>query len=78
MQLMKLHCRGTQVKFSEDDWNQLADQTEGYSGSDIATFTLGALLEPVRDLQSTQHWTHLPGKDLTQYSPCSGGSGFHL
>ncbi|XP_041367723.1 vacuolar protein sorting-associated protein 4B-like [Gigantopelta aegis] len=71
LQLMKLHCRGTQVKFTDDDWNQLADQTDGYSGSDIATFTLGALLEPVRDLQSTKHWTQLPDGHFIPCSPHS-------
>lgn len=31
----------------------LADMTEGFSGSDIATFIKNALMEPVRRLQET-------------------------
>lgn len=28
-----------------------------YSGSDVATVTLGALFQPIKDLQAAQHWS---------------------
>ncbi|XP_050399483.1 uncharacterized protein LOC126816803 [Patella vulgata] len=60
IQLMKLHCHGSDCNISENEWNSLADATEGYSGSDIATMTLGALFQPIRDLQVAKFWHHLP------------------
>ncbi len=54
---MKIHTKDNKdVKLSEHEWEQLAERTEGYSGSDIATFVLGALMEPIRHIQSASHW----------------------
>ncbi|XP_046326725.2 vacuolar protein sorting-associated protein 4-like isoform X1 [Haliotis rufescens] len=68
LQLIKLHSKDTRMNLSEEDWGMLVDKTEGYSGSDIATFTLGALFEPVRDLQASLHWRQLANGQL---APCN-------
>ncbi|ESO89789.1 hypothetical protein LOTGIDRAFT_218616 [Lottia gigantea] len=59
-QLLKLHSQDNSVNLTDEEWNNLVDCTDGYSGSDIATMTLGALFEPIRDLQSAQYWNMLP------------------
>ncbi|CAG5126342.1 unnamed protein product [Candidula unifasciata] len=43
IELMKLHCHGSKVDMSQSDWEQLASQTDGFSGSDLSTLTTGAL-----------------------------------
>ncbi|XP_070213002.1 vacuolar protein sorting-associated protein 4A-like [Littorina saxatilis] len=68
IQLMKMHSQTTPVELSGQDWERLADSTEGYSGSDLATLTLGALFQPIRDMQQAQHWRQLTDGGFT---PCS-------
>lgn len=50
-------CLG-EIKFdlNEKELGDFLDQTDGYSGSDIATCVSDALLEPIRELQETTHW----------------------
>ena len=56
--LMRIHTRDSAVSLSPQQWSELADRTEGYSGSDIANMVLGALFEPIRHMQQATHWTH--------------------
>lgn len=58
---MKLHSGDTALNISLKDWEELANFTAGYSGSDLAALTLGALFEPIRDLQQASHWVKLAG-----------------
>lgn len=62
IQLMKLHSQTTPLDLGPQDWDKLADSTEGYSGSDLATLTLGALFQPIRDMQQAVHWRQLAGR----------------
>lgn len=41
---------------SEEDWTVLGEQTEGYSGSDLANLTLESLFCPIRELQTSKKW----------------------
>ena len=59
--LMKIHTKDNEVMLTESDWQELADKTEGYSGSDIATLVLGALMEPIRHMQKSPYWRYKPG-----------------
>ncbi|XP_076435516.1 uncharacterized protein LOC143275353 [Babylonia areolata] len=68
IQLMQQHAGSTCVDLDCPDWEQLADCTEGYSGSDLATMTLGALFQPVRDLRQATHWRQLHDG---RFMPCS-------
>ncbi|XP_022341531.2 uncharacterized protein LOC111135601 [Crassostrea virginica] len=67
--LMKIHTKDNKVVLSEEDWGVLGEQTEGYSGSDLANLTLESLFCPIRELQASKEWKQ---KD-DQYVPCKEG-----
>ncbi|KAL5004749.1 hypothetical protein ScPMuIL_018205 [Solemya velum] len=71
IELMKLHTKNNKVNLTEQEWMLLSDKTRGYSGSDIANMTLGALFIPIRDLKSSKHWEL---SAAGQYTPCDGKS----
>ena len=60
--LMKLHARDSPLTLRDAEWQALCDRLHGYSGSDIATVILGALFEPIRDLQKATHWAYTSGQ----------------
>ncbi|WAR27893.1 VPS4B-like protein [Mya arenaria] len=64
--LIKIHTKENKLELSDDEWLYLADKTDGYSGSDIANMTLGALFGPIRDLRNAQFWCQT--KDPAQRS----------
>ncbi|XP_077993340.1 vacuolar protein sorting-associated protein 4B-like [Glandiceps talaboti] len=67
--LMKIHTSNNNITtLTDTDWQLLADKTDGYSGSDIATLTLAALFQPIRDMQDAVYWKQLPDGKFT---PCS-------
>ncbi|CAH1789888.1 unnamed protein product [Owenia fusiformis] len=66
--LMKIHTKDNDVPLSPDEWLTLGDATEGYSGSDLATLTLDAMFQPIRDLNNAEYWHKLQGGN---YVPCS-------
>ncbi|XP_064388437.1 vacuolar protein sorting-associated protein 4A-like isoform X2 [Halichondria panicea] len=55
-QLFSLHLSHTPCHMTKADWDTLLCQTDGFSGSDIATCVADALMEPVRELEHTTHW----------------------
>ena len=61
LSLIQIHTQENALELTKADWSSLADRTEGYSGSDIANMTLGALFGPIRDLRATQWWWKSPG-----------------
>lgn len=58
---LKMHCAETSCALTTDQWAELVQLTEGYSGSDIANLVLGALFEPIRHMQLASHWIHTAG-----------------
>lgn len=52
------------VKLSEEEWDSLVQKTEGFSGSDIATCAADAVLQPIRELESSRYWKYEKGKIL--------------
>jgi len=44
---MKLHA-GTHHILTEEDFQYIAEQTEGYSGSDLSTLVNDALMRPIK------------------------------
>ncbi|XP_060594592.1 vacuolar protein sorting-associated protein 4B-like [Ruditapes philippinarum] len=68
LSLIKIHTKENKLDLTETEWNVLADKTDGYSGSDIANMTLGALFGPIRDLQTAQYWSKT---EDGKYYPCS-------
>lgn len=68
--VLKIHSRDNQVDLTEDEWRELAMKTEGFSGSDLSTVVLGALFEPIREMQTATHWRLTADNKLT---PCAEG-----
>jgi SpoVK/Ycf46/Vps4 family AAA+-type ATPase len=48
--------QGTRMSLSHNDWQELLNRTDGYSGCDIANLISSALLEPIRDMVKATHW----------------------
>ena len=46
---MMLHA-GTHHNLTDEDFNFLAEQTEGYSGSDLSTLVNDGLMRPIKQL----------------------------
>lgn len=68
--ILQLHSGLAQKSTAEDgdsegagllDWAPMLDQTEGYSGSDLAALTQYALLQPIRELEHATHWAFKKG-----------------
>lgn len=64
----------TPCSLTKEEFRQLGELTEGYSGSDVAVAVKDALMEPVRRIQSATHF-----KDVSivggqrKLTPCSPG-----
>ena len=55
--MFKIHVGDTPNELTEDDYYQFAEQTEGFSGSDISTVVKSALMEPVRRCHKSLYFT---------------------
>jgi len=74
--MFQLHVGTTPCELTQQDYRQLAEGTEGYSGSDIAIVVRDALMQPVRKVLSATHFKRVesstdPGK--IKWTPCSPG-----
>ncbi|KAI8984259.1 skd1 protein [Mycotypha africana] len=79
--IFSLNVGSTPCTLTHADYKRLADMTEGYSGSDIATIVRDALMQPIRKVQMATHfrWVNAPSRtDQTKTSryltPCSPGA----
>ncbi|KAG7450913.1 AAA-domain-containing protein [Guyanagaster necrorhizus] len=76
--MFQLHVGSTPCQLVAKDYRQLADQTEGYSGSDIAIVVRDALMQPVRKVISATHFKRVADPasesgELSKWTPCSPG-----
>lgn len=78
--MFELNVGNTPCKMNQQDFRYLAEQSEGFSGSDIAVVVRDALMEPIRKVQVATHfkWVQAASrKDPTQatphLTPCSPG-----
>merc|ERR1712112_673086 len=79
--MFKLHMGNTPANVSEDEYRDLGDRTDGYSGADISIVVRDALMQPVRKVQTATHFKKVRGPcrsdpnkivdDLLE--PCSPG-----
>lgn len=73
-ELLKLHLGSTGVSLSSEDLQMVADNTQGYTGCDIAHLASEALLRPVRELDGARHWMPVGGQLLQPCSPSLPGA----
>jgi vacuolar protein-sorting-associated protein 4 len=79
--MFKLHLGNTPTSMREEDFNELARNSEGYSGADIGIVVREALMSPIRLIQSATHFKRARGPSRTNpnimvddlLTPCSPG-----
>ncbi|CAO3619667.1 unnamed protein product [Cunninghamella echinulata] len=78
--MFELNVGTTPCSLAMADYKQLADMTEGYSGSDIAIIVRDALMQPIRKVQMATHfkWVDAPSRQAPDQlsphlTPCSPG-----
>ena len=54
--MFKLHMGATKTNITEDQYRQLGQNTQGYSGADIQLVVRDALMQPVRKVQMATHF----------------------
>ncbi|KAF7306243.1 AAA-domain-containing protein [Mycena indigotica] len=68
--MFELHVGETPCEMSKADYRVLAEQTDGFSGSDISIVVRDALMQPVRKVLGATHFKRVgDGK----WTPCSPG-----
>jgi vacuolar protein-sorting-associated protein 4 len=70
--MFQLNLKKTPNTLTDEQMEDLAARTEGFSGSDISTLTQDAIFEPVRKCQSAEFFKKIPGVNGFQYNyvPC--------
>eukprot|EP01026_Neomeris_dumetosa_P080686 TRINITY_DN896_c0_g1_i1.p1 TRINITY_DN896_c0_g1~~TRINITY_DN896_c0_g1_i1.p1 ORF type:complete len:391 (+),score=74.19 TRINITY_DN896_c0_g1_i1:372-1544(+) len=71
--LFKVHIGDTPNELVDGDYQVLAENTEGFSGSDISVIVNDALMEPVRKTQDATHFKLVTVDGQQKYVPCSSG-----
>ena len=56
--MFNLHLGNTENVVTPEEFDHLAEITEGYSGSDISTLTQDAIYEPLRICQSARFFKY--------------------
>eukprot|EP00761_Pharyngomonas_kirbyi_P009273 gb/GECH01009289.1/.p1 GENE.gb/GECH01009289.1/~~gb/GECH01009289.1/.p1 ORF type:complete len:460 (+),score=141.65 gb/GECH01009289.1/:1-1380(+) len=80
-QMFKIHVGSTPCSLSDADYEELGQQTDMYSGSDISILVRNALMEPVRAIQVSTHFKKVRGTSPMDsnvveddlWTPCSPG-----
>eukprot|EP01006_Ploeotia_vitrea_P034268 TRINITY_DN65733_c4_g1_i1.p1 TRINITY_DN65733_c4_g1~~TRINITY_DN65733_c4_g1_i1.p1 ORF type:complete len:452 (+),score=273.75 TRINITY_DN65733_c4_g1_i1:101-1456(+) len=71
--MFRIHVGDTPNNLREEDFQQLAKHTDGFSGSDISVVVRDALYEPVRTCQSATHFKKVHEDGDYKYVPCAPG-----
>jgi vacuolar protein-sorting-associated protein 4 len=80
--MFKLHLGNTPNDLKDEDFKELGQKSEGYSGADVGIVVRDALMKPVRKIQSATQFKKVSGpsrKDPNKIvndllTPCSPGS----
>lgn len=76
--MFEINVGSTPHGLTAADFTHLAEQTEGYSGSDIAVIVRDALMQPVRKVLSATHFKEVeidtPEGPQIKLTPCSPGA----
>jgi len=72
-EMLKIHLKDTPHSLSSEDFKQLGQQLEGFSGSDCAVLVKDVLFQPVRKTQGATHfkWVNVSGEQKIE--ACSPG-----
>lgn len=65
--MFKIHIGKTPTNLSEDDFIQLGEKCDGYSGADIGLIVNDALYAPIRICQSATHFKRVGNN---KWEPC--------
>lgn len=71
--MFKLNLGNTDNDISEDQFRLMGENSEGYSGSDIAVVVREALMEPLRKCQTAKQFRVIPSStpgEEAEYHPC--------
>ena len=72
--MFEINLKGTPNTLTDEQMEDLAARTDGFSGSDISTLTQDAIFEPVRKCQNADFFKKIPGTNGMpwNYVPCNG------
>ncbi|CAP81233.1 Vacuolar protein sorting-associated protein 4 [Penicillium rubens] len=73
MKMFMLAVGSTPCHMTQTDYRQLADLSEGYSGSDISICVQDALMQPIRKIQGATHYKKVLDEGVEKLTPCSPG-----
>jgi len=79
--MFQIHLGKTPHKLTQEQFKQLGEMTEGYSGSDVSIIVRDAMMQPVRAVQMATHFKKVSGPDRDDsnkivhdyLTPCSPG-----
>jgi len=79
--MFQIHLGKTPHRLTADQFKQLGEMTEGYSGSDVSIIVRDAMMQPVRAVQTATHFKKVSGPSRDNPSivvndylmPCSPG-----
>jgi vacuolar protein-sorting-associated protein 4 len=69
MKMFMLAVGSTPCHMTQTDYRQLADLSEGYSGSDISICVQDALMQPIRKIQGATHYKKVCILSSNRYNP---------
>jgi len=80
--IFEIHVGDTPCEISKENYKQLSQMTDGYSGSDISIVVRDALMQPIRKVQSSTHFRKVKGPSRQDpneiiddlWEPCSPGA----
>ncbi|KAJ5130599.1 uncharacterized protein N7515_006638 [Penicillium bovifimosum] len=71
--MFMLAVGSTPCQMTQADYRQLAELSEGYSGSDISICVQDALMQPIRKIQGATHYKKVLVEGAEKLTPCSPG-----
>ncbi|GIX64957.1 uncharacterized protein BcabD6B2_43920 [Babesia caballi] len=71
--LLELSLRDCEHQLTKEDLDEIARQTEGYSGSDLNVVVRDACMQPLRKCKDATHFKKVARGSSTMYTPCSPG-----
>ncbi|CDR96062.1 ATPase, AAA family, putative [Babesia bigemina] len=74
--LVELGMRGCDHELRSEDFDEVARQTEGFSGSDLNVVVRDARMQPLRKCKDATHFKKVVRNSQTFYIPCSPGEWF--